>query len=68
MERAINLFIVIAVLLFFLGIVSYSMGTNLGWNPYRVSGVYICGASLIFVLIAAALFGIGWIRKNVKIR
>ena len=68
MKSAINIFLGLAGFSLLIGIMSCGMGRQLRWSGAEAAGVYECGASAVFGLVAAVLQGIDWIRKNVRIQ
>jgi hypothetical protein len=68
MKTAIKIFLGLAGIALLIGMMSCGMARQLHWQGAEVAGVYECGVSAVFGLIAAALYGFDWVRKNVRIQ
>jgi len=68
MKKAINILLVIGALGLFVSISSCGMARQLQWRSALLTGVYVCIASLVVILVAGVLNGVDWIRKNVRIQ
>jgi hypothetical protein len=68
MKRAATILGFVGALALIFGILSYRIGSQLGWHSPMASGVYLCTASVAILLVVGALNGIDWIRKSVRIQ
>ncbi len=68
MKRAINICGRVGAFGLLFGLIILVAGGKFRWDSPLVAGVYISVASVGLLLIAGALIGVDWVRKNVRIQ